>query len=66
MKVVSNFKYLIIFIIQLDVIQNDELRSILINLNLNLSQLVLDDYKEAHLQEIGADSSRSGDTTTWE
>ena len=31
-----------------------------------MNQLTLDDYKEAHLHEIGADSSRSGDTITWE
>ena len=67
MKVVSkNNSSFVLFLIFLDAIQNDELRSILLNLNINMNQLTLDDYKEAHLHEIGADSSRSGDTITWE
>lgn len=42
------------------------MKSLLLNLNLNFSPLLLEDYKEAHLNEIGADSSRSGDEMTWE
>ena len=66
MRVVS---YLILksnFHFYIDCIQDDELKSLLLNLNLNMTQLVLDDFKEAHLQDIGADSSRSGETVTWE
>ena len=40
-------------------IHKDEIRSILLNLNLNLSQLVLDDFLELFNLELGADSSRS-------
>ena len=43
----------------LDMIHKDEIRSILLNLNLNLSQLVLDDFLELFNLELGADSSRS-------
>ena len=50
----------------IDVIQKDELRSILLNLNLNINQLVLDDYLEAYNQDLGADSSRSGEPFTWD
>jgi hypothetical protein len=46
-------------------IDTDELRSILLNLNLDLSPLTLEDYKEAFYQELGADSSRSGEQITW-
>jgi Ca2+-binding EF-hand superfamily protein len=49
-----------------DCISSDELKSLLLNLNLNLSSLLLEGYKEAHLTEIGADSSRSGDTMNWD
>ena len=49
-----------------DSISSDELKSLLLNLNLNLTQALLEDYKEAHLSEIGADSSRSGENLTWE
>tara|TARA_B110001450_G_C17469051_1_gene419381 strand:- start:171 stop:659 length:489 start_codon:yes stop_codon:yes gene_type:complete len=49
-----------------DSIQRDEVRSILINLNLDASQLVLDDYLDAHNLDLGADSSRSGETFSWE
>ena len=38
----------------------------LLNLNLDTSQLMLDDYLEAHNLELGADSSRSGETFSWE
>ena len=38
----------------------------LLNLNLDASQHLLDDYLEAHNLELGADSSRSGETFTWE
>ncbi len=49
MKVVSkNNSAFVLFLIFLDAIQNDELRSILLNLNINMNQLTLDDYKEAH------------------
>ena len=40
-------------------IHKDEIRSILLNLNLNISQLVLDDFLELFNLELGADSSRS-------
>ena len=33
----------------IDSIQDDELKSLLLNLNINVTQLILDDYKEAHL-----------------
>lgn len=40
-------------------IHKDEIRSILLNLNLNISQLVLDDFLELFNLDLGADSSRS-------
>ena len=40
-------------------IHKDEIRSILLTLNLNINQMVLDDYLEAFNLELGADSSRS-------
>lgn len=43
-----------------------ELKSLLLNLNLNLPHNLLEDYKEAHLNEIGGESSRSSDDMTWE
>lgn len=49
-----------------DCIQRDELRSILLNLNLDISPQVLDDYIEVHNQDLGADSSRSGEPYTWD
>lgn len=51
---------------QSESISSDELKSLLLNLNLNLTAGLLEDYKEAHLNEIGADSSRSGDTINWD
>ena len=49
-----------------DSISSDELKSLLLNLNLNLTPLLLDDYREVHYSEMGAESSRSGDNLTWE
>ena len=50
----------------IDAIQNDEVRSILLNLNLDLSLLILDDYLEVHYVEQGADSSRTGESFGWD
>ena len=50
----------------LDSFYSDELKSILLNLNLNLHTHLLEDYKEAHGLELGADSSRSGESINWE
>ena len=47
-------------------IHKDEIRSILLSLNLNINQLVLDDYLEAFNLELGADSSRSVEQFTLE
>lgn len=43
-----------------------ELKAILLNLNIAPTQHVLDDYRELHLQELGADSSRNGEQMNWE
>ena len=47
-----------------DFISKEEVRSILLNLNINVSQLILDDYLDVHNADVGADSNRSGDTYT--
>ena len=47
-------------------IMKDELKSILLNLNLNVNMIVLDDYMEVFHQLIGGDSNRSGELYTWE
>ena len=44
-----------------DFIHKDEMRSLLLTLNLNLGSTQLEDYIEALNVELGADSSRSGE-----
>ena len=42
------------------------MRSILLNLNLDVSPKILEDYIEVHTQDLGGDSSRSGEPYTWD
>jgi Ca2+-binding EF-hand superfamily protein len=44
----------------------DELKSLLLNLNLHIDSDLLDDYKESYFNDQGADSSRNGDSMNWE
>jgi hypothetical protein len=59
-------KISLLFLLKIDSISSDELKSLLLNLNLHCNQMVLDDYKEAHFSALGADSSRSGESINWE
>ena len=53
-------------LILIDSIHVDELKSILLNLNINVPPHILEDYREVHSLYQGADSSRNEETITWE
>ena len=53
------------FLISIDAIQKEELRSILLGLNLDLKEMILEDYCEVHFAD-GTDSSRSTESYNWD